>query len=365
MENSFEINPKRRHEIITFMQIYLIDKISKYDPMENIIEVKDVKKRFKTYESGSGAFGFFRRKNSWKNALNGVSFEVKKEEIVALLGRNGSGKSTLIKIISGILYPDSGTVRIFGLNPWKERIKVVKDIGVVFGSTHPQLFWDLPPIDTFKYIRDLYEINDKDYNKRLDELVKMLDLKEVYKRQTRQLSLGERMKCEIVAAILQMPKLVIMDEPTVGVDLPSRISITKAMLNLRKKFGITFVITTHVVDDIINSDRIIILDHGIKLFDGTQEQLKNKFDKIAILELYFTENMPALKKNYLKLGKVIESKEGYIKIEIKPDTIKSSAFMKIFNDKSIRDYRLSEPGLSSILEMTYKGIDKKSKKNKQ
>ena len=147
--------------------------------------------------------------------------------------------------------------------------------------------------------------------------------------------------------------------------MPSRISITKAILNLRKKLGVTFVMTTHVVDDIINSDRIIILDHGIKLFDGTQEQLKDKFDKIAILELYFTENMPALKKNYSKLGKVIESKEEYIKIEIKPDTIKSSAFMKIFNDKSIRDYRLSEPGLSSILEMTYKRIDKKSKKNKQ
>ena len=333
--------------------------------MENIIEVKDVKKKFKTYESGSGTFEFFHRKTFWKNALNSVSFEVKKGEIVALLGRNGSGKSTIIKLLSGILHPDSGSVRIFGLDPWEERINVVKDIGVVFGSTHPQLFWNLPPIDTFKYIKELYEINDKNYNKRLKELIKMLNLEEVYKRQTRQLSLGERMKCEIVAAILHMPKLVIMDEPTVGVDLPSRISITKAILNLRNKLGMTFVMTTHVVDDITKADRIIILDHGIKLFDGTQEQLKDKYEKIAILDLYFTKNFNVLKKKYSKLGKVIESKNEHIKIEVKPDTIKSSAFMEIFNDKFVEDYRLSEPRLSSILEMAYKEIDKNSKKNKQ
>ncbi len=290
---------------------------------KNIIEVKNIVKSFKTYENKKGFLGSFRRKTFMRKALKGISFSVKESEIVALLGRNGSGKSTMIKLMSGILYPDSGNVEVLGMNPWKDRIKLAMNIGVVFGSTHPQLFWDLPPIDTFIYVKEIYGIDQQDYDSRLKYLKKILNIEKVYKRQTRQLSLGERMKCEFAASILHMPKIVFMDEPTVGVDLPSRIAISKAVTDLREKFGTTFIITTHVVDDINIADRIILLDKGKKLFDGKQEELKKRFGKYAILELYFRVEAKVDYSKYENLGKIFSKKEGYLGLKVNPDITKS------------------------------------------
>ncbi|MCL4371889.1 ATP-binding cassette domain-containing protein [Candidatus Marsarchaeota archaeon] len=323
----------------------------------SIVEVKGAVKSFRTYENRKGFFGSLRRKSFMKKALKGVSLNVKESEVVALLGRNGSGKSTMIKLMSGILYPDSGSIKVLGMDPWKERTKLAMNIGVVFGSTHPQLFWDLPPLDTFIYVKELYGISQKDYDSRLAYLKKILSIDNVYKRQTRQLSLGERMKCEFTASILHMPKIVFMDEPTVGVDLPSRMAISRAVIDLREKFGITFVLTTHVVDDIAIADRIILLDKGMKLFDGKQEELKKRFGKYAILELYFKPEAKFDYAKYESLGKVFSKKDGYIGLKVDPNITKSDAFASIFEDGNIEDYRLSEPGLSSILESTYKYID--------
>ncbi len=325
--------------------------------MECVIKVNRAVKQFKTYENGTGFLGFFGRKFYYKKALKGVSFTISRGEIVALLGRNGSGKSTMIKMLAGILHPDSGSIRVLGMDPWKDRITLAMKIGIVFGATHPQLLWNLPPEDTFEYIKGLYNVSDSDYKSRLDALIEMLGIRKVYKRQTRQLSLGERMKCEFVAAMLHMPDIVYMDEPTIGVDLPSRIAISKAVLDLRERFKTTFIMTTHVVDDISNSDRIILLDHGKKLFDGPQETLRKRFGKVAILELYFNGGVKNPNKAYESLGKVLESKYGYMRIEVKPEITKSKGFYSIFANKDIKDYRLSEPGLSSILESTYKSID--------
>lgn len=329
-----------------------------------MVDVKNVVKSFRTYENGKGFLGSLRRRSFMKKALKGVSLSVKESEIVALLGRNGSGKSTMIKLMSGILYPDRGSVKVLGINPWKERTKLASNIGVVFGSTHPQLFWDLPPLDTFVYVKELYNINQKDYDARLAYLKRILSIDKVYKRQTRQLSLGERMKCEFAASILHMPKIVFMDEPTVGVDLPSRIAISRAVLDLREKFGTTFILTTHVVDDITIADRIILLDKGKKLFDGKQEDLKKRFGKYAILELYFKPEANVDYSRYEALGKVFSKKDGYIGLKVVPNITKSDAFAGIFSDGSIEDYRLSEPGLSSILESTYKRIDSSERSEK-
>ena len=327
--------------------------------MDEIITVKDVAKRFKTYENSQGFLGSLRRKFYWKEALRGVSLSIERGSIVALLGRNGSGKSTLVKLMSGIIRPDSGSVRVMGMDPWSDRIKVTRRMGVVFGSTHPQLFWDLPPEDTFMYVKGLYGIPDREYRQRLRYLVRILTLEKVYRRQTRQLSLGERMKCEFAAALLNGPELVIMDEPTVGVDLPSRMAISDAVLDMRRRFDTTFVITTHVVDDIANTDRIVLLDNGRLLFDGTQAELKRRFGRTAVLELFLRAGAEV--SAYKGLGRVLSSRDGYIKLEIDPKSTGSAAFRSVFADKSVMDYRLSEPGLGSMLNSLYLSIDRKSR----
>jgi ABC-2 type transport system ATP-binding protein len=328
--------------------------------LDNAITIENVFKRFKTYETDTGAAGtLFGRKNKIKTALDGVSFEVKKGEVLALLGRNGSGKSTLVKLLAGILHPDSGSIKVLGLDPFNDRIMLVQNIGVVFGSTHPQLFWDLPPIDTFNYIRGMYAIPQDRFERQLDYFVEMLSLKDIYKRQTRQLSLGERMKCEFVCANLHSPKLVLMDEATVGVDLPSRIAIGEAVLSLRKRYGTTFIITTHVVDDIANVDRIVLMDHGRVVFEGQQEKMRSMFKKSVIIELYFSKKMRS--SAYAKYGRVILSRGDYIKMEMAPHMIKRNWFTEMLKDDSVIDYRVNEPSLSALLNNMYKAIDKENK----
>ncbi len=328
--------------------------------MAEVIRLDAIVKRFKTYESETGAAGaLFGRKKKIKTAVNGVSFGVEKGEIIALLGRNGSGKSTVIKLLTGVLHPDSGKISVLGMDPWRDRIRLARRIGIVFGSTHPQLFWNLPPIDTFNYVRDMYGIPEAEFKERLDGLVETLTLKDVYKRQTRQLSLGERMKCEFVAANLHAPEVVFMDEPTIGVDLPSRMAIAEAVQSLRRERGITFLITTHVVDDVTGVDRIILLDHGKLVFDGTQERMRSQFRKSVILELYL--KLGADRSAYAKLGRVMTSNDGYIKIGVKPSVVRQSWFVRMLSDRNIRDFRLSEPGLSSMLNQMYHRIDKRDK----
>lgn len=328
--------------------------------MVEAISVNNVVKRFKSYESVGLAGALFRRKRKIKTAVNGVSFNVKKGEIVALLGRNGSGKSTMIKMLSGILYPDSGSARVLGMDPWKDRIALARRMGVVFGSTHAQLWWNLPPIDTFHYIRDVYAVPKDVFKRRLAAMVKALSIKDVYKRQTRQLSLGERMKCEFIAATLHNPEIVFMDEPTVGVDLPSRMAIAEYVLAMRKESGTTFVITTHVVDDISEVDRIILLDHGRKVFDGSQERMKRAFRRSVILEIYLSPRTNPLV--YAKYGKMLTAHNDYIKLQVSPKVVRERWFTRMLADKAVVDYRLTEPGLALMLSSMYKRIDREGER---
>ena len=328
--------------------------------MPNAVEVEGVYKRFKAYENkDTGLFSSFRRKKKVVRALDGVSFSIKRGEIIALLGRNGSGKSTMIKTITGILHPDLGSVRVLGMDPWKDRQKLAMDIGVVFGATHPQLYWNLPPIDTFEYVRDVYGISQKDYKERLEYFIRLLDISKVYKKQTRQLSLGERMKCEMVAALLHFPKFVVMDEPTIGVDLPARMGIKRAVQELRKSYGMTFLITTHVVDDISMADRIVMLEKGKKIFDGKTEKLRSTFSKHIILEVKFADGESG--KGFRMKGRVISSRPGRVKLGISPSMLKDEWLRKLITSDKVADYRISEPGLSSILARFYSSRDRKGK----
>jgi len=185
----------------------------------SFIEVRNLNKSFKVPEKENGKFGtlksFFNRKYKYIKAIQDISFSIKKGEIVGYIGPNGAGKSTTIKILSGILVPDNGNVIIDKMIPWKDRKKYVSKIGVVFGQ-RSQLWWDIPAIDTFNLLKDIYKLEEKEYQKTLNELINLLNLKDIINIPVRQLSLGNRMKCEIAASLIHKPKILFLDEPTIG-----------------------------------------------------------------------------------------------------------------------------------------------------
>jgi ABC-2 type transport system ATP-binding protein len=319
--------------------------------MSNAIEIRNVRKSFNTYETREGVFlSSFRRKKVVKRALRGVSFSVKEGSITALLGKNGSGKSTLIKLLCGIMYPDSGSIGVLGLDPWNDRIELAGRIGVVMGA-HGQLYWNLPPIDTFNLMRVVYRIPRKEYQERLDYLIKVLELENVYKRQVRTLSLGEQMKCNFVASVLHMPELIILDEPTIGVDLPSKQALRTAIESISEERNATFLLTTHIVEDFAMAESIFVLDKGKLIYGGSRKRLETFFGDKRTVEIEFDE--PENLERYTRYGKVVKLESNYIKLEVDHSTLTNSNFLRLLASKNIVDYSVTERDLGPILLRLY------------
>lgn len=311
-----------------------------------------VSKRFKTYEtrSGRGFFATLRRRYYRKTALRDVSFSIREGEIVALLGLNGSGKSTLVKIIVGILYPDKGNVMVMGHDSWSERDKIAAQLGVVLGA-HGQLYWDLPPVDTFELMRHVYKIPEREFEQRLKYFLDRLSLRDVYKRQVRQLSLGEQMKCNFVASVLHNPHIVMLDEPTIGVDLPSKAALRETIHEMQKRDRTTFLITTHIVDDISIAKRIVVLDKGGIIFDGSREELVQLFGNKRTVEFGLSS---IANHDYRKFGKVLSAAPNYAKIEVAAARLKDPRFIRFLSSRNVVDYSVSEPELSEVLMKLYR-----------
>ena len=235
----------------------------------DIINVKNLSKSYKIAVRDGGfksaIKAFFKREYKVIKAVDNISFNVGEGEIVGYIGPNGAGKSTTIKMLAGILKPDSGNIVIDGMNPFDNRINYVKEIGVVFGQKS-QLWWDIPAIESFDLLRDIYKIPNDEYMKTRDELVKLLELEEVIKMPVRQLSLGGRMKCELVASLLHNPKILFLDEPTIGLDAISKVVVRDFIKNINKEKKVTVILTTHDMADIESlANRVIVIGNGHKL----------------------------------------------------------------------------------------------------
>jgi ABC-2 type transport system ATP-binding protein len=234
----------------------------------------------------------FSREYNEIQALDHVSFNVGDGEMVGYIGPNGAGKSSTIKVMSGILTPDSGECVINGRVPWKERTEHVRDIGVVFGQ-RSQLWWDVPVGDSFELIRDIYSVKQDDYRRKLNGLTEKLDLGEIIRTPVRLLSLGQRMRCEIAASLLHSPKILFLDEPTIGLDAPSKLAVRDFIRRLNREEGVTVILTTHDMQDIeALTERIILIGKGRILLDGPIGQLLNtggdkKIDRI-VADMYKT-----------------------------------------------------------------------------
>ena len=245
-----------------------------------MIELQNICKSYKVARRSAGlgeaVKSLFRREYTRVDALSDVSFTVRDGEMVGYLGPNGAGKSSTIKIMSGVLTPDSGTCVINGRVPWKERTAHVQEIGVVFGQ-RSQLWWDVPVADSFELLRDIYRVDGAAYRKTLSRLTELLELGELLRTPARQLSLGQRMRCEIAAALLHEPKILFLDEPTIGLDAVSKAAVRGFIRTRNKERGTTVILTTHDMQDIeALAERILLIGRGRILLDGTLDELKRR-----------------------------------------------------------------------------------------
>ena len=245
-----------------------------------MIQVKHISKTFQVSRRNAGfseAFkALFHKQYECIKALDDISFTIANGEMVGYIGPNGAGKSSTIKVLSGILTPDSGSCIINGRVPWKERIEHVKEIGVVFGQ-RSQLWWDVPVIDSFELLRDIYRIPSVTYRNNLEELVTLLNLEQIIRTPARQLSLGQRMRCEIAASLLHSPKILFLDEPTIGLDAVSKLAVRDFILERNKKHNTTVILTTHDMQDIETlTNRILLIGKGKILMDGQLDEIKRQ-----------------------------------------------------------------------------------------
>lgn len=319
-----------------------------------MIELKNITKTYKIVQRNAGlgnAFkSYFKREYKEVKALDDISFKINEGEMVGYIGPNGAGKSTTIKIMCGILTPDSGECKINGLVPYKQRSKYVKDIGVVFGN-RSALWWDVPVEDSFELLKEIYNIPEDKYIKQRDMLTEMLNIKKIIKTPTRQLSLGQRMRCEIAAAFLHDPKIVFLDEPTIGLDSTSKIAVREFIKKINKEKNTTIILTTHDTGDIeALTKRIILIGKGKLLLDGSLNNLMKRYSKKDLNIKYrgrITE---------LPLGmRVIEKNQNEAKIEIDEHQIKlADAIVFLSNTVDVLDLDVSNTPIDDVVANLYK-----------
>lgn len=324
--------------------------------MKPIIEVKNLRKVYKTHKREQGLMNaiksLIRRKYEIKAALKDVSFTINKGEVVGLIGPNGAGKSTTIKALSGVLYPTSGSIKVMNFVPWEDRERYVKHLGVVFGQKH-QLYWDIPALDTFYLFRDLYDLDEADFKERLEFMIKYLDVEQVVKKPVRDLSLGERMKCKLIASLVHNPELVFLDEPSIGLDVIAKDKLRDFVKSVNKKQGTTFIITTHDMQDIEKlCKRIIIINHGEVVYDGLLQDIKKKYFQNKILDVKLEE---PLKKPFKMAGCKLLKKTKY-ELIVEINTAKQSIRKVIdymIKNFEFADIIISDPPIEEIIQKIY------------
>ncbi len=326
----------------------------------SFIDVKHISKTFKVAKRKSGLFAslksFFKRNYIYIEAIKDISFQIEKGEIIGYIGPNGAGKSTTIKILSGILVPDNGECRINGLIPWKDREKYTKDIGVVFGQ-RSQLWWDIPAEDTFDLLKEIYKIDEKEYQKNKEELINLLNIKDIINIPVRNLSLGQRMRCEIAASLIHNPSILFLDEPTIGLDAVSKEIVRDFIKKLNKEKKTTIILTTHDMSDIeALAKRIILIGKGSILYDGSLNNLKSKYASNKKVIVKTNDKIKSLHKkgiiSYSKLDKL-----SYI-FTLDTNLISISDFISYLTSKiSINDIEVNNENIDNIIIKLYKDFE--------
>jgi ABC-2 type transport system ATP-binding protein len=323
---------------------------------ETVIELKNLTKRFKTKVRKSGFLSNLKTifKSDYKEltAVNKLNLKIKRGELVGFIGPNGAGKSTTIKMLSGILYPSEGSIKILGLVPQKNRIKLLYQIGTIFGQKQ-QLWFHLTPMDSFYLFRDIYEIEKNEFNNRLKELIEMFEIDRYVDTPVRKLSLGERMRCELVAALLHKPKILFLDEPTIGMDIIAKKKLREFVKKINEKEKTTILLTSHDLDDIEQlCSRVVIINHGKIIHDSPVSSIKNKLN---CKRLEFFLDSPVDKIKEMTHTKIVRKEKYMFVIEVDKSKVSLRKVIDhYFSRHPVEDINIIDPPIEEIIEAFYR-----------
>ncbi len=319
-----------------------------------IIEVKNLSKTYEFYKKAPGVVAsiksLFHREKLFTEAVKDINFSISEGEIVGFLGPNGAGKTTTLKMLSGILYPTSGEASVLGYTPWKRQKEFQMNFALVMGQKN-QLSWDLPAMESFILNKEIYEVPDKEFRKTLDDLSELLDIKKLLDVPVRKLSLGERMKCELVAALIHSPKVLFLDEPTIGLDVVSQNNIREFLKDYNKKKKTTIILTSHYMEDVeALCERVIVINHGTLIYDGGLRAMLSHYVKSKILEITFTE--PVLKKEFTGLGKIKEWEKQRVILDVEKEKVKHVA-SEILKNLPVDDILINEVSVEDVIRTMF------------
>ncbi|MEI7024447.1 ABC transporter ATP-binding protein [Paenibacillus sp. y28] len=319
-----------------------------------IIQVDKLSKSFSYYNKELGLKSsfknLFRREALIKDAVSDISFEIEQGEIVGFLGPNGAGKTTTLKMLSGILYPTSGSATVLGYTPWERKNDFKRQFSIVMGQKN-QMWWDLPANESLYLNKCIYEVEDREYERTLGELAELLDVKDLLKVQVRRLSLGERMKMELIAALIHKPKVLFLDEPTIGLDILSQRKIREFFKSYNQEKKTTIVLTSHYMNDIEDlCKRTIIINRGKVMFDGSLSEVNDIFGHKKIMKLVLSD--PIEERVLQQIGSVKEVKDLQVKIEFEKNDIKRLS-QWVLNHLPVIDFTIEDVPIEEGIAMLY------------
>lgn len=310
----------------------------------SIISAKNLKKSF--VKADFNWQDIFHLKKVETEAVKDLSIEIEEGEFVGFLGPNGAGKTTFLKMLSGIIYPTSGTAKVLGFVPWERDYKLLSQISIVMGQKN-QLWWDLPAIDSFNLLKEIYGISEKNYKKNLDMMAEVLNIKDLLGKRLRNMSLGERMKCELTASFLHDPKVIFLDEPTIGLDVVSSQSIRTFLKTINKEKKCTLILTSHYMGDIEElCKRVVIINKGSKIYDGLLSELMSKYAAEKTVTIYLPDLESRKKFAQIKAKKKIEEQNGIIQTSNKEI---SDIVKHIFDQFPAENISISDPSAEEVI----------------
>lgn len=319
-----------------------------------IIQVDHLTKSFKSYKKELGLFGsikaLFHRKYEEYHAVKDISFSIEEGELVGFIGPNGAGKTTTLKMLSGLLYPSQGSVQVDGFIPFDRKNEFLKKISLVMGQKN-QLWWDLPAMESFLLNKEIYQVPDKQFKTTLDELTHLMGIQDILNIQVRNLSLGQRMKCELIAQLLYSPRILFLDEPTIGLDVVMQKKLREFIREYNTRYRATIILTSHYMDDVKElCKRVIVIDHGELLFDGPLDDVIKKYSSHKLLSIFFNDTVPV--HEIKQFGHVVLHDGFQVNLEVERSRSNQVA-AHILKTYSIADLNIEEPPIEEIIRSLF------------